>query len=125
MTTVPGVAKFAKLLSAAERRRSPRVTLRKGGLPVICRRGSQILVSKANGLGEFGAFVFTSRPFPVGSSFALELGFHSNVHVPARVRSISTSNGMGVEFEVTDEDSRNRLRRWMDRTQVQLRGKCA
>jgi uncharacterized protein (DUF2062 family) len=122
VATLPGVA---PLPEATERRRSNRVTLRRGGVPVICQRASQVLLSKANALGEFGAFVFTSKPLPIGTIFALELGFELKVHVPARVRSILISKGMGVEFIALDEDSRNRLRKWMDATQLQRREKCA
>jgi PilZ domain len=119
--TAPSVARF---LGATERRRSVRVVLRRGGVPIICQCGPQVLLSKANALGEFGAFIFTSKPAPIGSIFALELGFELKVHVPAQVRSIHPSNGMGVEFIALDEDSRNRLRRWMDAAQVQRRQRC-
>jgi hypothetical protein len=122
MAIAPSVARF---LGATERRRSARAALRKGGVPVICQCGAQVLLSKANDLGEFGAFIFTSKPSPVGSIFALELGFELKVHVPAQVRSILASKGMGVEFIALDEDSRNRLRKWMDTAQVQRGERCA
>jgi hypothetical protein len=122
MATTPSVARFP---GATERRRSVRVTLRRGGVPVICQRSSKVLLSKANALGEFGLFVFTSRPLPIGSIFAMELGFDLKVRVPARVRSILISKGMGVEFIALDEDSKNRLRKWMGAAQLQRREKCA
>jgi hypothetical protein len=122
MAIAPSVA---RILAATERRRSTRVALRRGGVPVICQRGSQVLLSKANALGEFGAFIFTSKPLPVGSVFALELGFDLKVHVPAQVRSILTSKGMGVEFIALDEDSKGRLRKWMHATRPQRRQRCA
>jgi hypothetical protein len=115
----------ARFLRATERRRSVRVALPKGGVPVICQRGSQVLLSKANGVGEFGAFIFTSKPLRIGSIFALELGFELKVHVPAQVRSMLTARGMGVEFIALDEESRNRLRKWMEAAQLQRRERCA
>jgi hypothetical protein len=122
MTTAPS---FTRSLDSVDQRKSSRVYLRRGGVPVICQHGSQVLLSKANALGMRGAFVFTSNPFPVGSVFTLELGFAPKIQVDARVRSAVSSVGMGVEFITLDNDSKSRLVKWMDTARVQQREECA
>jgi hypothetical protein len=122
MTTAVG---SPKLIGTRDQRLSSRVYLRKGGVPVICQRGAQILFSKANGLGVRGAFVFTSSPFPVGSIFTVELGFAPRTRIDACVRSTVSSVGKGVEFISLDTESKARLLKWMDTARLQQRERCA
>jgi len=98
--------------SAIDQRRSARLTLPKGGIPVVCHRGSRLLLSKANALGESGAFVFTTSPFPLGSSFTLEFGGHQ-IRVHARVRCALPLLGMGVEFLALSDESKSLLQQWL------------
>jgi hypothetical protein len=97
---------------ALDQRKSVRLTLPKGGTPVVCQRGSRVLLSKANALGERGAFIFTTSPFPLGSSFTLEFGLH-HIRLHARVRSTLPALGMGVEFFALTDASKSLLQHWL------------
>jgi hypothetical protein len=110
---------------ARDRRRFSRFTLHHGGVPVICERGSQALLSKANSLGESGLFVFTTNPLPVGSACTLELGFAPKTRVQGRVRSKVESIGMGVEFVSLDDDMKSRLAKWIEVARLRQQEKCA
>jgi hypothetical protein len=99
--------------AAIDRRKSVRVTLPKGGVPVACYRGPRVLLSKANALGERGAFIFTTSPFPLGSSFTLEFAVAHNLRLHARVRCTIPSLGMGVEFLTLNDESKSRLQQWL------------
>jgi len=99
---------------AIDQRKSVRLTLPKGGIPVVCHRGSRVLLSKANALGERGAFIFTTRPFPLGSSFTLEFAADHKISVHARVRCALPALGMGVEFLTLSDESKSRLHKWLD-----------
>jgi hypothetical protein len=108
----------------AEQRRSLRVTVHHG-VPVICECGSQVLLSKANALGERGAFVFTTNPSPIGSTVVLELGFAPRARVQGRVRYAVPQQGMGVEFVDLDTDSRTRQEKWIGGVRPQQNAKDA
>lgn len=118
MSTVavtPSAAPCSQPSSAAavDQRKSIRLTLPKGGIPVACHRGSRVLLSKANALGERGAFIFTTSPFPLGSSFTLEFAVAHNFRFHARVRCTIPSLGMGVEFLALSDESKARLQQWL------------
>lgn len=98
---------------ATDQRKSVRVTLPKGGIPVACHRGSRVLLSKANALGERGAFIFATSPFPLGSSFTIEFAVAHNLCFHARVRCTIPSLGMGVEFLTLSAESKSRLQQWL------------
>ena len=109
----PSTVHCSNASPAIDQRKSVRRNLPQGGIPVICQRGSRVLLSKANGLGERGIFIFTTSPFPVGSSFTLEFGTPHEIRVFARVRSTLPALGMGVEFLALSEESQALLHRWL------------
>jgi len=113
MSTLSAAPSFSRPSPGVDQRKSVRVTLPKGGIPVVCQRGSRVLLSKANALGARGAFVFTTSPFPLGSSFILEFGGVHKICVQARVRCTIPSLGMGVQFLTLSDEFNFLVHQWL------------
>lgn len=68
------VPKTKRSLPFPERRRSFRTCFATGGMPVVCERGSRLLISKGDALGGHGMFLFTGGGYPIGTVVTLHLG---------------------------------------------------
>ena len=96
-----------------ERRRSFRASFATGGMPVVCERGSRLLISKGNAMGGHGMFLFTRGEYPIGTVVTLHWGMsRRQVSVQAAVRS-ARPGGIGLEFVELNDDLAQKLGRWI------------
>ena len=103
------VPKTKRFLPFRERRRSFRTSFVTGGMPVVCERGSRLLISKGDALGGHGMFLFTGGKYPIGTIVTLHLGMpHRSLSVQAAVRS-ARPGGIGLEFVELDDDLAQKL----------------
>lgn len=108
-----GVTKTKSFLRPPERRRSFRTSFATGGMPVVCERGSRLLISKGDALGGHGMFLFTGGEYPIGTVVTLHLGMPRRpLSVQAAVRS-ARPGGIGLEFVELDDELAQKLRHWI------------
>lgn len=113
MAVNEAVAKMKSFLPFPERRRSFRMSFATGGVPVVCERGSRLLMSKGDALGGHGMFLFTGGDYPIGTVVTLHLGIPRRpLSVQAAVRS-ARLGGIGLEFVELEDDLAQKLHRWI------------
>ncbi|MBI3670125.1 MAG: PilZ domain-containing protein [Acidobacteria bacterium] len=71
--------------------------------------GSAILRGQVLDISVKGLFIEVSDPLWVGASFSARLLLEEPVHLDCVVRRVEPGKGMGVLFEVSDQESRARL----------------
>jgi len=96
----------------AERRRWPRIDLRKKGMVAAWQAGSQRQASFVDSVSLNGIFVLTSVPPPLGTVVKLLVETPSgDVRARAIVRRIVAGQGMGLAYVSMDYQDRTRLYR--------------
>ncbi len=78
-----------------ERRRAPRHAFRARAEVTA----AESLVAAISNLSQFGCFVKTTTPFPVGKSVSLKITYDGReLTVPGEVAYVQPTKGMGIAF---------------------------
>jgi hypothetical protein len=96
-----------------ERRKAGRKPFTAATEVIDLRSGSRML-ARVSDLSLRGCYVDTLNPFPVGSKVRLQI-YRANeaLDVPASVRSLHPSSGMGLTFEDMTQEQRMMLYSWL------------
>lgn len=99
----------------AERRRVPRVPFKATSV-VTETDSARMVVAQTSELSRFGCFVQTIKPYPQGTRVHIEMSDGGDIFTASGVVAYVTGEGMGVVFNMVEQEKYETLAKWLART---------
>lgn len=99
----------------AERRKVPRVPFKATSV-VTEADSARMVVAQTSELNRFGCFVQTIKPYPQGTRVHIEMSDGGDIFTASGVVAYVTGEGMGVVFNMVEQEKYEVLAKWLSRT---------